>query len=397
MSVHNLPTQDGFEGDDEDEDENEDEHEDMEDVPESRSEGTSSNRNEFFLYWSSQGYNVMDPQFLAWAQQQGHGWPQPSVEERLQSEIASLINLAIPDESIKSHFWALLNCWQHDMAQLKNILKQCYQYIGIMPSVPVPLEADYKTYAPKPKLYQAPQHCAEGKVELADMVRQEVWILMKIIPGDDDIQTEADATNGPPLKKPLATVSTATLLLWKKNLAEGPSVRNFVLQLDGGIRTVWNKAAAIVFCRYFVAKHACYKVDDVKTAFMTRITQLCRDFEQQGKEKTAEEFDEERRARRLARRDALLDRRVRAFQIMHYSDPAPLQTLANFVKYLCIDCMSGDESGPEKKSYKTRVRWRSHELAEFLQLLSGYHLKLQYLGQGKYTRGVFPHARYASN
>ncbi|KAJ3791464.1 hypothetical protein GGU11DRAFT_761587, partial [Lentinula aff. detonsa] len=380
MSVHNLPTQDGFEGDDEDEDKNEDENEDMEDVPESRGEGTSSNRNEFFLYWSSQGYNVMDPQFLAWAQQQGHGWPRPSVEEvsdqeylplrnkndlgvnepllrrmldsegeqapqppkqnpsmpssslppqtneappfhdssgvngsfphrnadppqfpnssgvdgnamncqRLQSEIASLINLAIPDESIKSHFWALLNCWQHDMAQLKNILKQCYQYIGIMPSVPVPLEADYETYAPKPKLYQAPQHRAEGKVELADMVRQEVGILMKIIPGDDDIQTEADATNRPPLKKPLATVSTATLLLWKKNLAEGPSVHNFVLQLDGGIRTAWNKAAAIVFCRYFVAKHACYKVDDVKTAFMTRITQLRRDFERQGKEKTAE-------------------------------------------------------------------------------------------------------------
>lgn len=58
--------------------------------------------------------------------------------------------------------------------------------------------------------------------------------------------------------------------------------------------------------------------------------------------------------------------------------------------------MSGDETGPDNKYIKTTVEWRSKELTDFLHLLSSFHLKLRYKGNGKYSNGVFPHARYPS-
>lgn len=202
-----------------------------------------------------------------------------------------------------------------DRTKLENILDRCYKYVGSLPytgEAPDDQEGDlFSDCGPKPKLYKRPQHRPEGRVDLAEKVRYEVANLMKVLDNDEDDPDDdsqhyaaSNPTLGPPLKKMLVTVSPAGLKLWRERLITGPSVEDFVLQLDAGVYTEWNKAAAVVFCEYFCSKedYHGYKRDDVRQAFMRRITQLKRDFKNQGQQKKLERLDEERRARRLARR-----------------------------------------------------------------------------------------------
>ncbi|KAJ3793078.1 hypothetical protein GGU11DRAFT_749249 [Lentinula aff. detonsa] len=338
-----------------------------------------------------------------------HPRPLPNEEEdvrSLKAELNSLINGPVKCPSMKKHFIDLMNLSGADSAKLEHLLDKCYKYVGTIPhtgEVPDNHGDDlFSDFGPKPKLYKRPQHRPEGRVNLAEKVRYEVAKLMKVFDSNEYREVEPassdvdmDLTSG---KKRLVTVSQIGLKLWKERLGPGPSVDDFVLQLDAGIHTPWNKAACAVFCKYFFSQegHGGYKRDLVKKAFMARIVQLKRDFESQGQEKTTERLDEERRARRLARRSTLLHRRIRAFNIMYSTEQGPLGDLARFISYLCAECMSGDETGPDQKYIKTTVQWRSQELIDFLHLLSAFHLKLQYRGNGKYSNGVFPHARYPS-
>lgn len=68
--------------------------------------------------------------------------------------------------------------------------------------------------------------------------------------------------------------------------------------------------------------------------------------------------------------------------------------------------MNGDESDsdsdhkfdhPCKVFYTTISRWASQELIGFLELLRAWHIGSRYLGNGKYSNGRFPHARYVSS
>ncbi|KAJ3898061.1 hypothetical protein F5879DRAFT_772948, partial [Lentinula edodes] len=183
---------------------------------------------------------------------------------------------------------------------------------------------------------------------------------------------------------------------FRRTNINGPTIDNFVLELDNGLRTNWNKAAAEVFTKHFrsMEGHQNYKSKDVYEAFMSHLTQMKRDYERQGRKKSIEEADDDRRARRLARRQA-------AFRDIFRNHPGPLGELAEFIRRLTLECMSGDETGSgdkaHRKFYKTRVKWRSQELTEFLNLLSAWHLCGRYLGGGKYSPGIFPHSRYSTN
>lgn len=96
-----------------------------------------------------------------------------------------------------------------------------------------------------------------------------------------------------------------------------------------------------------------------------------------------------------------MQRRIEAFRDIFRNHPGPLGELAEFIRRLTLECMSGDETGSgdkaHRKFYKTRVKWRSQELTEFLNLLSAWHLCGRYLGGGKYSPGIFPHSRYSTN
>ncbi|KAJ3910765.1 hypothetical protein F5877DRAFT_87081 [Lentinula edodes] len=76
----------------------------------------------------------------------------------------------------------------------------------------------------------------------------------------------------------------------------------------------------------------------------------------------------------------------------------PLGELSRFIKRLTPECVSGDETGPDGKTYyKTKVEWRSQELTDFLDLLSSWYTCERYLGGGKYSPGELPRPRYPSN
>lgn len=206
----------------------------------------------------------------------------------------------------KTHFATLMNLSGADKDKLENLLDRCYQYVAAVPYTGENADSQennlFSDSAPKPKLYKPPQHRPEGRVNLAEKVRYEVAKLMKALDYDDD---EDEISLGPRTKKKLVTITPAGLKLWQERLLPGPSVDDFVLQLHGGIYTAWNKAAADVFCRHFCSEqdYRDYRRQDVRKAFMRRITQLKRDFENQSQEeKSIERLDDERRARRLGRR-----------------------------------------------------------------------------------------------
>ncbi|KIK56773.1 hypothetical protein GYMLUDRAFT_61815 [Collybiopsis luxurians FD-317 M1] len=333
----------------------------------------------------------------------------PSTGERsfhdLKEELKSLIDHAIKSPSMKSHFSSQMNNSQLDYASLEALLARCYRYVGAYSHEKVPGEGETdhdedsssEDSGSNPRCYRRPRHCPDAKNRLHELIRFEIGIALKIIDPDKD-----ECSSDPPVKKNLGSVMPKQIEDWKRKLAPGPKMDNFVLQLDGGKKTPWNKAAAKVFCQDFLSREAYkdYKKTDIEQAFFAHITQLKKDFKKQGAPNTPAYQDEQRRsaqrARRLARRTALLHRRMKAFKAIYSTHPGPLGELAKFIDLLICECMSGDESGPDKKFFKTTVLWRSQELMDFLNLLSAWILGRRYLGRGAWTVGKFPNQRYAT-
>ncbi|KAJ3911820.1 hypothetical protein F5877DRAFT_85511 [Lentinula edodes] len=246
---------------------------------------------------------------------------------------------------------------------------------------------------PRPKLYKETVHRSENKNYLTEKVRYESGILLGILdPNKGGVEPIVQIDN-------LATASQSALRDFRDTRKNGPTVENFVLQLDKGKATVWNKAAAEVFCKYFRSKEGCesYKTKDVYLAFMAHITQVKRMFARKGRSKTVQEKDEDRLARRLARRHTLLKLRITMFHSIYGRPKGPLRKLSQFIRYLTPECMSGDETGSDGKYYKTKAEWRSQELVDFLNLLSAWCLKMRYLDYGKYSPGELPRPRHPSD
>ncbi|KAJ3885612.1 hypothetical protein GG344DRAFT_82535 [Lentinula edodes] len=322
----------------------------------------------------------------------------------LMGELSSLVQNGVKSLSMQSHFKSQMNDPNINIDTLEAILNRCYRYVGALsdnaaPSFAHPehvsndqhLSADSEF---SPKLYNPPTHRTEGKNYLAELVCNETGVLLGIL-GVDETRAEPLTPTG----KFLATVSPGTIKDFANSRHDGPAVQNFVLQLHHGRRTAWNKAAAKVFCKHFRSQGGFgnYKKKDVYEAFIAHITQLKREFALQGRQKSTREKDDERRARRLARRHKLLHRRIKAFHQIYRYHPGPLGELAKFIRRLTPECMSGDETGMDGKYYKTQVEWRSQELADFLALLSAWYMGGHYLDHGKYSPGELPHPRYPSN
>ncbi|KAJ3766756.1 hypothetical protein FB446DRAFT_708360, partial [Lentinula raphanica] len=251
----------------------------------------------------------------------------------------------------KNHFRAQIDVPDLDVETLKGILDRCYRYVGAYSEhnrpAAAPLEPDSDDghisadSGPRPKLYEPPKR---SRPVIGDF-------------GPGRNSREPTVSTG----KLLFSVSVGTVKDFKKSTHEGPTLENFVLQLDKGRRTRWNKRAAEVFSKYFRSRegYGSFRMKDVYEAFMSHLAQLKR-------------------------------------AIYHYHK-GPLGQLAQFVRHLSVDCMSGDETGSDSKFYKTTVEWRSQELTDFLNLLSAWYLSERYLGGGKYSPGELPRPRYSSN
>ncbi|GAW07002.1 hypothetical protein LENED_008963 [Lentinula edodes] len=97
-------------------------------------------------------------------------------------------------------------------------------------------------------------------------------------------------------------------------------------------------------------------------------------------------------------RNMLLTRRIEAFYQVHPS-LAKLDELAEVITLLTAEAISGDETADGSSRHKyfiTKVEWRSKELSDFLGYLTALHLCGRYIGTGKFQKGAFPKARYAS-
>ncbi|GAW09815.1 hypothetical protein LENED_012012 [Lentinula edodes] len=286
---------------------------------------------------------------------------------------------------------------------LSALLDRCYRYVGSLPqhgsASATPPEHDVdgghisSDSIPRPKLYKKAVHRPENKNYLAEKVRYESGILLGILdPNKGGVEPIVQIDN-------LVTASRSALRDFKDTRKNGPTVDKFILQLDKGKATVWNKAAAEVFCKYFRSKegYESYKTKDVYLAFMAHITQIKRMFARKGRSKTIREKDEDKLARRLARRHTLLTLRISMFYSIYGRHKGPLGELSRFIRHLTPECMSGDETGSDGKYYKTKVEWRSQELNNFLNLLSAWYLKMRYLDYGKYSPGELPRPRYPSD
>ncbi|KAJ3727948.1 hypothetical protein C8R42DRAFT_717377 [Lentinula raphanica] len=331
----------------------------------------------------------------------------PHVNEalsNLKGELLSLIQNGVKSPSMKTHFRSQMDLPNVDLETLQGILDRCYHYVGAYPKRTTPsgahpahesddghISADS---GPRTKLYKPPKHRTEGKNRLAELVRRETGFLLGTLILDETLAEPVVSTD-----KSLFTVSQGTLRDFKNKIHKGPTIENFVLQLDGGKRTRWNKDAAEAFCKYFRSREGFegYQRKDIYEAFMGHITQLKRAYERQGNAKSSQEKEDDQRARRLARRQTLLQRRMDMFARIYHYHKGPLGELAQFIRRLTLECMSGDETGSDGKFYKTPVQWRSQELTDFLNLLSAWYMSERYLGGGKYSPGELPRPRYSSN
>ncbi|KAJ3755611.1 hypothetical protein EV360DRAFT_85749 [Lentinula raphanica] len=326
------------------------------------------------------------------------------VRTSLMEELASLIQNGVKSPSMKKHFKSQMDLSNVDLETLRALLERCYRYVVAISDHNLRSAASLDNHSddsrisadpgPNPKLYEPPKHRPEGKNRLAELVRREAGILLGTLVLDETLAEPIVPTN-----KLLCTVSRGTAQNFKDERHEGPTIEKFILQLDKGRRTHWNKRAAEVFCKYFRSREGYegYRRKDIYEAFMSHLTQLKRDYNAQGNEKSIEEKDDEQRARRLARRQTLLQRRVGMFMRIYHYHQGPLGELAKFIRRLTVECMSGDETGTDGKFYKTTVAWRSKELADFLDLLSAWYFSERYLGGKKYSPGEFPRPRYSSN
>ncbi|KAF9060767.1 hypothetical protein BDP27DRAFT_1429715 [Rhodocollybia butyracea] len=143
-------------------------------------------------------------------------------------------------------------------------------------------------------------------------------------------------------------------------------------ELNGGVRTEWNKAAADVLCTHLrsMGMYRSYTKDLVRKAFLAHITELKRDFtlQNQNGTKTIDQKDEETRQKAPSTK--------RSFTDIYYKDPGPLGELARFIQLLTVECMSGDETGSDggltplwtqmqrqqvPRIGTTRVGWRTQQ------------------------------------
>ncbi|KAJ3911871.1 hypothetical protein F5877DRAFT_72849 [Lentinula edodes] len=226
--------------------------------------------------------------------------------DSLFSELASLVDNGVKSPAMKSHFLSQMKNPKFDYDTLRALLDRCYRYVGTLPRS-ASSEHDINDEhispdsSPPPKLYKAPKHRPENKNYLAEKVRYKSGILLGII--------DPNVGGGEPIFQPdkLATASQSAIKDFKNTRHDGPTIDNFVLQLDAGKLTIWNKAAADIFCKHFHAQegHQNYRTKDVYTAFMSHITQLKQHFHRKGRPKTVQEKDEEKLARRLARRHSV--------------------------------------------------------------------------------------------
>ncbi|KAJ3898184.1 hypothetical protein F5879DRAFT_995057 [Lentinula edodes] len=314
-----------------------------------------------------------------------------SNERFLRDEILRLIETEVKTRSMQSHFRKLLEA---PVPDLSTILHHLYHYLatihnldptGIILQDRPAINEQSESKESKPKRWSKTKHRSTTQVSMAESLRLEVKALMEPTFVEDRI----------------ISVPSYVIEDWKHSRHPGPTVDDFLLQLEGkGKWTPWNKAAADVFAVHFVSLdgHKHYSKATIQKAFRAHLSNLKEKFQKQGSGSNPEEEDQARLERRMARRNRLLTRRIEAFYQVHPS-LAKLDELAEVITLLTAEAISGDETADGSSRHKyfiTKVEWRSKELSDFLGYLTGLHLCSRYIGNGKFQKGAFPKARYAS-
>ncbi|KAJ3979818.1 hypothetical protein F5890DRAFT_1558305 [Lentinula detonsa] len=319
----------------------------------------------------------------------------------VRQEIKQLIKNEVRPQSMQNHFRNLLTSPARNISQIRHGI---YLYIASINSVPsddfpkVPNPIPERQTAPKQ--WHPTEHRPETRVSLSRSVRQETRELMSSTLLESSMQVEGNL-----VKDRIPSIETWKINDWKVGRHPGPTVESFYLQLAGkGTWTSWNKRAAEVFVDHFISlddDHKHYNPETIKKAFRAHLSNLRERYAMQDPSigDSPQHMDQDRTERRYARRERLLDQRVSAFFQID-SGLVPLKDeLKKAIVLLTNEAMSGDESADSsrKQYYITIVEWRSKELSDFLAYMSAMHLCSRYLGNGKYSRGAFPHSRYSSN
>ncbi|KAJ3897317.1 hypothetical protein F5879DRAFT_996237, partial [Lentinula edodes] len=321
--------------------------------------------------------------------------PGPGVNAQTRHPPRTYVEVDDDDEAtrnMQSHFRKLLEA---PVPDLSTILHHLYHYLATIHNLdptgiifqdrPAAVNEQSEPKEPKTKRWSKTKHRPTTQVSMAESIRLEVKALMEPTFVEDR----------------MISVPSYVIEDWKHSRHPGPTVDDFLLQLEGkGKWTSWNKAAADIFAVHFVSLdgHKHYSKATIQKAFRAHLSNLKEKFQKQGSGSNPEEEDQARLERRMARRNRLLTRRIEAFYQVHPS-LAKLDELAKVITLLTAEAISGDETADGSSRHKyfiTKVEWRSKELSDFLGYLTALHLCGRYIGNGKFQKGAFPKARYAS-
>ncbi|KAJ4495506.1 hypothetical protein C8R41DRAFT_866314 [Lentinula lateritia] len=287
-------------------------------------------------------------------------------ERFLRDEIIRLIETEVKTRNMQSHFRKLLEA---PVPDLSTILHHLYHYLATIHNLdptgiifqdrPAAVNEQSEPKEPKTKRWSKTKHRPTTQVSMAESIRLEVKALMEPTFVEDR----------------MISVPSYVIEDWKHSRHPGPTVDDFLLQLEGkGKWTSWNKAAADIFAVHFVSLdgHKHYSKATIQKAFRAHLSNLKEKFQKQGSGSNPEEEDQARLERRMARRNRLLTRRIEAFYQVHPS-LAKLDELAKVITLLTAEAISGDETADGSSRHKyfiTKVEWRSKELSDFLGYLT---------------------------
>ncbi|KAL6300923.1 hypothetical protein BKA93DRAFT_739573, partial [Sparassis latifolia] len=182
----------------------------------------------------------------------------------------------------------------------------------------------------------------------------------------------------------------------------------FRLDMEGKVKSTWNKSAATVFVDDFLAKYPGYRADaaDTKRRWFVcteRFHEIYAEL-RESKDEIQKGKVKHRRATRkdTVRRhmpiDQLFARRLEAAKRFFNSTNPDVEQL---LMALGVHGMSSDESDHENgrgapRYYTTNKAWRSAEAQQVLRALDSLHLYGRYSGIFEKTGGNWPHFRMTS-
>ncbi|KAF4603288.1 hypothetical protein EYR38_003701 [Pleurotus pulmonarius] len=193
----------------------------------------------------------------------------------------------------------------------------------------------------------------------------------------------------------------------QKRPKSGPTVNNWLLQLDGpSAATPWNKRALDIFVEEFLRRCPGSRTDEsiIRKAASRHLGTLRKKYraEMASHEPTDSETEQVEKETtkikaRKARRRNLLQRRQDA--VIAYQDYPNMALFVKLLSTMPYGAMSGDETELDKAHGRVHAvkhpSWRSTsvELNNWLRGLDALHMSTRFNPDGRPRRGAFPHRR----